>query len=303
MTVMKTQAEQRTKTISRVTIGGALANVALAVIKLIAGLLGHSSAMVADAIHSFSDLVSDVVVLVMVRVAGKGKDKGHDYGHGKFETLATAIVALMLLVVGGKMLFDGVEKILSVVRGGSLQSPSTIALWAALVSILVKELLYQWTARVAKKVNSPAMLTNAWHHRTDALSSIGAALGIGAAILLGGQWTVLDPAVGCLISVVILIVAVRMVLPALAELTDGSLSDEIEQKIESAIFSVDGIEKVKRLYTRQNGPHFMIEAIVEVDPDLSVRQAHSIVDKAEEELRQTFGAETHISIHVEPSAK
>lgn len=292
---------QRTRTISNVTIGGAMANVALAVGKLIAGILGQSSAMVADAVHSFSDLVSDVVVLVMVRVAGKGKDKNHDYGHGKFETLATAIISLLLLVVGGKMLLDGFEQALSAIRGAELPPPSAIALWAALTSILVKEILYHWTARVAKKVNSPVMLANAWHHRTDALSSIGATLGIGGAILLGGRWTVLDPIVGCLISVIILVVAVRMAIPALSELTDGSRSDEIEQRIESTIVSVKGIERMQKLYTRQSGPRFMIEAIVEVNPDLTVLQAHDIVDKAETKLRQVFGEETHISIHIEPS--
>lgn len=165
----------REKTISRVTMGGAVGNLLLAGFKLVAGLIGNSSAMMADAIHSLSDLVSDVVVLVMVRVSGKAADKGHDYGHGKYETLATVIVSILLLIVGVQLMVAGLRKINVVIDGGELTIPGFIALLAAIVSILVKEGLYQWTARVGKRVNSPAMVTNAWHHRSDALSSIGSA--------------------------------------------------------------------------------------------------------------------------------
>ncbi|MCF0175584.1 MAG: cation transporter, partial [Bacteroidales bacterium] len=218
----------REKRIYSVTIWGAVANVFLSLAKLAAGTLGRSTAMLADAIHSLSDLVSDVIVLAMVAVSSKGKDKGHDYGHGKFETLATECVALLLFVVGAKLMSSGVGKILEVMRGGSIESPGAIALWAALASIIVKEALYQWTVHVGKAVDSPAVITNAWHHRTDALSSVGSALGIGAAILFGGKWAILDPVVGCFISIFIFVIAVKMALPALNELTEGSLPDDVE---------------------------------------------------------------------------
>lgn len=292
----------REKTIARVTAWGALVNFALAALKLAAGLLGRSSAMVADAVHSFSDLVSDAIVLVMVRVSSKGQDKGHDFGHGKFETLATAAVAILLFFVGVRLMVGGIGKIRLVLDGGELPSPDSIALWAAVVSIAVKEALYWWTSVTGKKVNSPAMISNAWHHRSDALSSIGSALGIGGAMLLGGKWAVLDPIVGCIISIFILAVAVKMVVPALDELTEGSLPDKTEEEIERIICSVDGVENVHELKTRKNGPDIIIAAHIVVNAAMSVAVAHRLTEIAESKLREKFGQKTQISLHVEPDS-
>ena len=290
----------REQTITRVTLLGAIGNIGLTVIKLIAGIIGQSSAMIADAIHSLSDLVSDIVVIVMVKVSSKGVDKDHDYGHGKYETLATAFVALLLLVVGGELMASGIDKISMVIKGGSLPVPGYIALGAALVSILVKELLYQWTARVGRKVNSPVMVTNAWHHRTDALSSIGSAIGIGGAMLIGGQWAILDPLVGCIISIFIIVIAIKMAMPAIHELTEGSLPDEVEKEVEDLIISVDGVENVHDLKTRRNGPAIIMSVHIVVNPSMTVAEAHHITVLAENALREKFGKETLISIHIEP---
>lgn len=291
----------REQKISQVTIWGAVGNLLLTVFKLIAGLFGRSSAMIADAIHSLSDLVSDIVVLVMVKVSSKGVDKNHDYGHGKFETLATVVVAVILLWVGVELLIEGISKIRLVLIGETLPVPGTIALWAALISILVKEILYQWTSRVGKKVNSSAMITNAWHHRSDALSSIGAAIGIGGAICFGGKWVILDPIVGCIISIFIVVIAVKMAIPALYELTDGSLPEEIEQHIMQLILSVDGVTNVHDLRTRRNGPIMIIGAHIVVDPNMTVANAHHLTVLAENAIRNQFGNETQISIHIEPT--
>lgn len=290
----------REQTIQAVTIGGAVGNLVLAGFKLLAGILGKSSAMMADAIHSISDLISDVVVLVMVRISSKGVDKDHDYGHGKYETLATVIVAVMLLIVGGELMLGGIDKVRTVINGDELEQPGSIALWASLVSIAVKEFLYQWTARVGKRVNSPAMITNAWHHRTDALSSIGSAIGIGGAMLLGGKWVVLDPIVGCVISVFIIIIAIKMAMPALHELTEGSLPEDVENDIVAIIESTDGVENVHALKTRQNGPVIILSAHIVVDPNITVSEAHKITVDAETAVREKFGKETLISIHIEP---
>ena len=275
----------------------------LTAFKLVAGLLGRSAAMVADAVHSLSDLVSDVVVLVMVRISSKEQDKGHDYGHGKFETLATAIVALLLLVVGARLMAGGIERIRVVAEGGTLEVPGRIALWAALASIAVKEFLYQWTARVGKRVNSPVMITNAWHHRSDALSSVGAAIGIGCALIFGGKWAVLDPLVCCCISVFIFVIAVKMAIPALNELTEASLPEEMEEKIVGLILSVEGVDDVHALKTRRNGPNIIIEAHIVVDPEMCVAAAHDITELAEQKVRDEYGKETHITLHVEPSVE
>lgn len=293
----------REQTITRVTIWGALVNLVLTVLKFIAGVLGNSAAMMADAVHSLSDLVSDVIVIIMVGISAKQQDKGHDYGHGKFETLASAAVALLLVVAGARLMAGGVREIRDVAAGHELERPSLIALIAALVSIAVKEVLYQWTVRTGRKVNSPVMISNAWHHRTDALSSVGAALGIGGAILLGGKWALLDPLVCCLISVFIIYVAVRMAIPALEELTDASLPEEVEDRMKNIILSIEGVRDVHDIRTRSNGSRYIMDAHIVVDPDMKVSEAHRITDLAESEIRNEYGDETYISLHVEPSVE
>ena len=292
---------ERQKTIMRVTLWGAFGNLVLTAFKLVAGILGHSAAMVADAIHSLSDLISDFIVIIMVRVSSKGIDKSHDYGHGKYETLATTIIAIMLLFAGCELTMSGLEKIWQALHGKPQPTPGIIALGAALLSIVVKEFLYQWTNRVGKKLNSPAVVSNAWHHRTDALSSIASAIGIGGAILLGGQWTVLDPLIGCIISVFIIVIALKMISPAIHELTEGSLPDAMEQQITKEILSVKGINDVHSLKTRRNGPCIILSMHIVVAPTMTVEQAHNITVEAEKTIRKSFGDNTQISIHVEPS--
>lgn len=293
--------KSRENAISSVTVAGALANLGLCVFKLVSGLVGKSSAMVADAVHSLSDLVSDIVVLVMVRISSKERDKSHDYGHGKFETLATVCVSLLLLLIGAKLMANGIKSISTVLAGGEIETPGRIAFWAAIVSIIVKEALFQWTNAVGRKVNSQAMIANAWHHRSDALSSIGAALGIGGAILLGGKWTVLDPIVGCIISIILIVVAVRMAMPAIAELTEASLPDDVESRITDIIRSVPEVHDVHNLKTRRTGPDIVIDVHFRVDAQMSVAYAHEITEKVEEALRKEFGEATQVSIHVEPN--
>lgn len=290
----------REQKITRVTLWGAVVNLLLTIAKFIAGFAGQSAAMVADAVHSLSDLVSDAVVLVMVKVSNRGKDDNHDFGHGKFETLATLIVSLLLFVVGGNLMAKGIEKIRFVINGGQIEKPGVIALWAALVSITVKEILYQWTAHVGKAVDSQTVIANAWHHRSDALSSLGSLVGIGGAILLGGTWTILDPIVGCLISAVIIVVAVKIAIPALGELTDASLPEETTKKIEDIIGSIDNVDNVHNIKTRRSGNCLIIDAHIVVDPQMSVSAAHEITVQIEEKLFREFGRQTQISLHVEP---
>lgn len=293
--------DNRTKDIQRITLWGALCNIALTVIKFIAGILGGSAAMVADAVHSASDLVSDIIVVLFARISAKGQDKGHDYGHGKFETLATIIVSVLLLIVGVEMIMSSYTQIRSVFDGMPLPAPDTIALWAAAASIAAKEILYQWTARVGKRLSSQVVIANAWHHRTDALSSIGSLVGIGGAILLGGEWTILDPLMGVLISVVIIVVAVKMAVPALAELTEASLPEETEHQILTIAQSVEGVNDVHELKTRQCGPYSIADFHIVVSPDMTVTQAHDISVLIEVKLREVFGQEMQINIHIEPS--
>lgn len=297
---MEFTSEQREKRIQKVTLVGSVVNLLLSVGKIAAGLLGRSAAMITDGIHSLSDLLSDIVVLVFVRISSKKIDHDHEYGHGKFETLATLIVSMLLLVVGAGFLVSGVKSILAVVSGEILPRPGYVALVAAIVSIVLKEWLYRYTVAEGKKVDSPVMIANAWHHRSDAFSSVASLVGIGGAILLGEKWTVLDPLVSCVISIAIIVVAVKMAGPSLDELLDGSLPKSMEDEIMRLASGVSGVRNVHNLKTRRNGSSVIIDAHVVVDPDMPVRQSHQIATSVEKALRRKFGAATQISIHIEP---
>lgn len=290
----------RGKEIRRITVVGAIVNIILTIFKIIAGALGRSAAMVADGIHSLTDLLSDIIVLVFTHISSKGKDKNHSFGHGKFETLATLIVSVILVAVGAKLMADGVASIIGVMNGNSIPLPGSIALWAAIGSIIIKEILYHATIRTARRTNSPVVLANAWHHRSDALSSIGALAGIAGAMILGEKWTILDPIASCCISIAIIVVAVKMSLPSLAELLETSLPEEIEKDIISIANSVQGVENIHELKTRRNGISYIIDAHIVVDPHISVTEAHNIATDVENALKEKYGNETQINIHIEP---
>ena len=291
---------QREKEIRRITLWGAVVNIVLTAGKIVAGIFGRSAAMVADGIHSLSDLLSDAVVLIFTHISSKGKDRDHSFGHGKFETLATLIVSIILVTVGGNLMSNGIRSIIGVFNGTEIPKPGYIALIAAAVSIALKEWLYHATVRVGKKTGSTVVIANAWHHRSDALSSIGSLIGIGGAIVLGDKWTVLDPLASCLISIAIIVVAVKMALPSLAELLETSLPEDIEQEIIRIASSVKGVNDIHDLKTRRNGISFIIDAHIVVNPEMSIVEAHDISTDVEEALRSKFGPETQLSIHVEP---
>ena len=288
--------------LKHITVIGAVVNLLLSVLKLVAGILGASAAMIADAVHSFSDLLSDGVVLVMVHLGGQDADAEHDFGHGKFETFGTLIVACLLIAVGLSLCYHGIQEILYTLHStlSTIKTPSWMAFWAALISIIVKEALYQWTYRVGKALDSPVVVANAWHHRTDALSSVGALLGIGGAILLGGRWVILDPIVCVIISIVIVYIAIKMMMPAVSELLDASLPDAVEQEIVTIALSVQGVEDIHELKTRRSGSDMLASLHLVVDGAISVHQAHDIATAVEQALRQRFG-KMQLSIHIEPS--
>ena len=290
----------RTAKVTFVTLVGSVVNIILTVFKIFAGVLGRSTAMIADGIHSLSDLLSDIVVIVFVKISAKGRDKDHDYGHGKFETFATLIISLMLTVVAANLMSGGINKIRLILDGGEVSSPGMIALWAAVASIVLKEILYRYTIIQGKALNSPMMIANAWHHRSDAFSSVGSLLGIAGAIFLGDKFVILDPITGCVISIFILVMAVKMSVPAIKELLDVSLPDDVEEKIEATAKSVKGVVDLHELKTRREGPGIIMEGHLVLDSEISLKEAHDISKKVEESLRKEFGTETQISLHLEP---
>ena len=292
--------EVRERSIRSVTLWGALVNMGLTVFKLLAGIFGRSAAMVADGIHSLSDLLSDAVVLIFTHISSKGNDKGHSFGHGKFETFATMIVSLMLLIVGAGMMKNGINSIIDILNGNILPKPGWIAIAAAVVSIAAKEILYRVTARVGRKVDSPVVIANAWHHRSDAMSSIGSLVGIGGAMILGSKWTILDPLAACAISIAIIVVAVKMGLPRIEELLEASLPEDVEYEIRETASAVPGVRNIHALKTRRNGVSYIIDAHILVDPQISVVESHEIASQVENALSSRYGKETQVNIHVEP---
>ena len=290
----------REKEIRNVTLWGSVVNLILTTIKIIAGFLGRSGAMVADGVHSFSDLLTDFVVIAFTRVSSKGHDRSHSFGHGKFETMATMVVGLVLIAVGANLMANGVESIVDAIKGEIIPRPRYIALIAAAISIISKEIMYHITVKVGKRTGSQAVIANAWHHRSDALSSIGSFFGIGGAILLGEKWTILDPIAGCCISIAIIVVAIKICIPSLAELLDASLPEDVENEIISTTLSVKGVNDVHGLKTRRSGISFIIVAHIVVNPTLSLVEAHDISTDVENALKRRFGDQTQISIHVEP---
>lgn len=290
----------RTSKVTFVTLVGSVVNIVLTVFKILAGIMGRSTAMIADGIHSLSDLLSDIIVIVFVKISSKGRDKNHDYGHGKFETFATLIISLMLIVVAANLMSGGINKVRMILDGGEVSSPGMIALWAAVASIVLKEILYRYTIIQGRALNSPMMIANAWHHRSDAMSSIGSLIGIGGAIFLGNKFVILDPVTGCVISIFIFVMAVRMSVPAIKELLDVSLPDEVEDRIEETAKTIPGVIELHELKTRREGPGIIMEGHLVLLSDISLKEAHNISKKVEESLRKEFGPETQISLHLEP---
>lgn len=290
----------REKEIYKVTLLGSAGNVALLTFKFIAGIMGHSSAMIADAVHSLSDFVTDVVVLVFVSISAKPQDQSHDYGHGKFETIATFLIGLALVAAATGIIVSSGTKIVVWWGGDELDAPGWIAFWAALLSITVKEILYQYTVRKGRELDSQAMIANAWHHRSDALSSIGAAIGIGGAIWLGQHWTVLDPLASIIVGLMLVKVAWDLLKMSIGELTECSLPDDVEQEIIEIIQSFADVQEPHNLRTRRIGNRVAIEAHVRMDGHLPLQDVHERATTIERKLKERFGQKTHVTLHMEP---
>lgn len=293
----------REKEIYKVTLVGSAVNLLLTIFKFIAGILGRSSAMTADAVHSLSDLLSDAVVLIFVRIAGKPQDADHDYGHGKYETLGTIIVGIMLGLAGVWLMVQSAIAIIGHFEGKELPQPTMLALVAALVSVACKEGLFHYTIRRERTIHSPALVVNAWHHRSDSLTSIAAIIGIAGAMFLGPQWRVLDPIAAIVVSGFVLRSAYTLSKPGLDELLEKSLPASMKEEITAIVLGTPGVEAMHKLRTRHIGIDIAIECHIKVDPYITLYAAHEITSDVERRLRSKFGPHTHVAIHAEPMGK
>lgn len=293
--------EAREREIYAVTLTGSAVNAVLILLKFVAGIVGRSSAMVADAVHSLSDFASDVIVLVFVKIAGKPKDEGHDYGHGKFETLATMIIGVLLVCVGIGIMVNGIEDVVRSINGEALHRPTLLALVVALVSVASKEWLYHYTIKAGRRVGSQAVVANAWHHRSDAFSSLGTFDGIGGAMFLGDSWRVLDPIAAIVVSLFIVKSGYDIVKPCISELLEASLPESQESEIIGLVMSVPGIVLVNNLRTRRIGNGIAVDLHAKMDGSLTLAEAHDKATAAENAIRSAFGSNSIINIHMEPA--
>lgn len=293
-------ADEREKKIYKVTIVGTIVNFLLLVLKFIAGVIGHSSAMIADAVHSLSDFITDIIVIVFVKISGRPEDQDHSYGHGKYETLASVIIGIFLLAAGVGIGYNGIQKCILFFRGIPLESPTMLALWAALISLLFKEGLYRYTIYWGRKLNSSVVVANAWHHRSDAYTSVAAFIGIGGAILLGSRWSVLDPLAAAVVSIFILKSGYDLIKPGIDELMEKSLDDSQIQRISEIITATPGVAGFHRLQTRKIGANSAIDVHVKMPGDFTLRKAHDVASVIEKNIKAEFGEKTHVGIHMEP---
>ena len=297
---MSDTSEIRIRRIYRVTFVGFAVNLVLSLLKLVAGVFGRSGAMIADAVHSFSDLATDIVVIVFARISAKPRDDGHDYGHGKYETLATILISMALGVVGVGILVNSIGAVRSVLDGGVLPRPGLVALVAAVLSIAAKEILYRYTVREGRAIDSPSVVANAWHHRSDALSSLGTLVGIGCAYFLGDKWRIADPIAALIVAVFIFKVAFDLIRTGVGELLEKSLPEETEREILRIVTLDPAVREPHNLRTRRIGAAIAIEIHIRVDGAMTVARSHALTVGIERRLRERFGEGTMIAVHVEP---
>lgn len=289
------------KKIRKLILIGASINISLSLIKIIAGIYGKSSAMVADGLHSLSDLTTDLVLILFMRISVKDRDRNHQYGHGKFETFAVMLIGFILFIAGGGIFFNGINKLIDSARGVLIHQPSIITLYIALISIIAKEFLFQFTNKKGKYLGSKALIANAWHHRSDAFSSVGVALGISGAIFLGEEWRILDPLASILVSFFIINTAYKISKESMGELLETSLPRETENTLIAIIERTEGVIGYHSLKTRKIGIVIAVDVHIEVRKDLTVQLSHDIASKIEASIREQFGRDSHIGIHIEPS--
>jgi cation diffusion facilitator family transporter len=285
----------------KITLLGMALNLLLVGAKIAAGVLARSSAVVADGFHSLSDVATDIALIVGLRFADKPPDGNHKYGHGKIETISALSVAAVLAFVGGKLLYDGIGKTMAILDGEIPPVPGWLAVGVAVVSVIVKEWLFRRTRTIGEETENRALMANAWHHRSDALSSIGVAVGVSAAIILGGKWLILDPIAAVEVSVLILGAAVSIAKDCFAELMETSLGAEVEEDIRKISLKVDGVLDPHQIRTRRIGKDIAIDMHIHVERGMSITSAHDICTEVEDSLRERFGDSTFVTVHCEPT--
>ena len=285
------------KMVNKISTVGIFGNIVLTIFKLFAGIIGHSGAMISDAVHSLSDVFATIVAYIGVKMSKKEPDKEHPYGHDRLESIASILLALILLGTGIGIGVSGVEKVLDM-KKVPIEVPGTIALIAALVSIITKEGMFWYTRHYAKKLNSPAFMADAWHHRTDAISSVGSLIGITFARM---GYPIFDPIASILISLLILKVGYDIFKDGFNKMVDKSCSEEVEEKIRTIVLEEDGVKGIDVLRTREFGAKMFVDIEILADGDLTLRASHEIAQRVHDKVEREFPDCKHCMVHVNPT--
>ena len=294
---MTDNSEKIAMRVSRNSIYG---NLLISIAKFLAGVIGHSSAMISDAIHSASDVFSTIVVMIGVKIGGKESDKNHQYGHERLESVASLILALTLAVTGCGIGYGGLKTIIAGSEGASIQVPTALPLAAAILSIVAKEGMYWYTMRAAVQINSGALKADAWHHRSDALSSVGSLVGIGGAML---GYPILDPIASVIICVFILKAAFDIFRDAIGKMTDEACDDRMVEAVKALVVRQQGVLALEDIKTRMFGNKAYVDIEIAVDGNLLLKEAHNIAEKVHDEVEHNFPEVKHCMVHVNPYEK
>lgn len=301
--VAESSTKQIVASLRHVTMVGFWINAALVVLKLFFGYWGHSDALVADGYHSVSDFLTDFLVLFFVGIAYKKADSRHPYGHGKFETIASVGISAVLLMVAIFIGYEGIKTIIDSFHGVVIPRPDVWTIVVAGVAIVAKEYCYRYTIRYGRKYNSSSIIANAWHHRSDALSSIATLIGVSISFFFGETWRILDPIASVIIAGFIFWSAIKIAMPSINELLEKSVPEEEEQEIRNLISEVKGVENVHNLRCRYNGHSLIIDVNIHVNPEISVKHGHAIATAVEDNLKGNLGDDLIIYIHIEPEER
>lgn len=294
---MTDNSEKIAMRVSRNSIYG---NLLISIAKFLAGVIGHSSAMISDAMHSASDVFSTIVVMIGVKIGGKESDKNHQYGHERLESVASLILALTLAVTGCGIGYGGLKTIIAGSEGASIQVPTALPLAAAILSIVAKEGMYWYTMRAAVQINSGALKADAWHHRSDALSSVGSLVGIGGAML---GYPILDPIASVIICVFILKAAFDIFRDAIGKMTDEACDDRMVEAVKALVVRQQGVLALDDIKTRMFGNKAYVDIEIAVDGNLLLKEAHNIAEKVHDEVEHNFPEVKHCMVHVNPYEK
>lgn len=288
------QNKEHTDIAMRISVVSIVGNIVLAILKLLSGIIAHSGAMISDSVHSASDVFSTFVVIGGVKMAGKAEDSDHPYGHDRLESVAAIILAVALAITGAGIGYTGIKNI---INANELAIPGALALIAAIISIIVKEAMYWYTRNGAKKINSDALMADAWHHRSDALSSIGSFIGIGGAML---GYPILDPLASVIICVFILKVAIDIFKEAVNKMVDKSCDEEVEALMREMVLSHEDIISLDLIRTRMFGSKVYVDIEFSADGNMTLYEAHAIAEHIHEEMEEKFPDVKHCMVHVNP---